>query len=70
MTCCCESMKINCKEFDFNIEEKADSLVIHITSKDPDKIGKFKEMIEKCKTIVTENCCDDSDDKSDSKDCC
>jgi hypothetical protein len=70
MSECCTSIKINCKDFDFNIEEKDNSLIIHITSEDSDKIGKFREAIEKYRTFAFENCCDDGDDKGESKECC
>jgi len=64
---CCEAMNISCKDFNFDIEEKDNSLIIHITAENSEKIEELKEMVEKCKSFATENCCGDTK-KNDS--CC
>lgn len=66
----CSCIPINCKDFNFNIEEKENNIIIHISSEDSEKMGKVKEMIDKCKTITSESCCEDSDVKNKSKGCC
>jgi len=77
MPSCCEAVKISCKDFNFDIEEKDNSIIVHITSENSEKLGKLKNMVEKCKTFTTENCCDDTgkdesccDDSGKNDTCC